>query len=262
MSPIFNLVIFIFIGHSNMQGFCAAMDTVPDPHVWGYSLQKGFYNITDKDRAVQHGSPLIPFLKRMALLYPGYNFCGIEHDQPGLMAWDVLHEGRHKVCIANQINQVKKFGAFGGMLLMCGNSEGQDRNRLDSMEIDILELVHFVRAQTGVKDLPIVLGRYETNYKRIQYSPEVLAAINKLPAATRKGIMSKEFTYFHRNDNVIDQKISSMPFRDHHVVLAPFEPIPGGNYCDDHHYDAEGYQIWATDAASRLWLNHWDAWKR
>lgn len=245
-----------------MQGFCAAMDTVSDAHVWSYSPTRGFFHCTDKDRAVKHGSPMMPFLKQMTLLYPGYNFCGIEHATIDQLFWSVLHEGRHKESLTNQINQIKGKGTFGGLLLMGGIIENKYKNRVDSLEFDIIELVNFVRTQTGAPGLPIVLGRYEKNDRWQKSSKKLMAEINALPPQVRKEIESGVLFRFHHYEETITAKICSMPFLVTNLVLTPYSPIPAEGYCDDHHYNEAGYRLWSTDAAGKLWINHLDSWRR
>jgi hypothetical protein len=45
------------------------------------------------------------------------------------------------------------------------------------------------------------------------------------------------------------------------LKLTPIRPISKQYYCDDHHYTAKGYQIWAHDAAAIIQINNFDFWK-
>ena len=81
-----------------MGGVCAAMDTVPNPHVWMLG-KLGLINCTDKDfprTTGTSGSMVMPFLKRMALLYPGYNFIGERYAGPCNKARDLFQEAPHR----------------------------------------------------------------------------------------------------------------------------------------------------------------------
>jgi hypothetical protein len=208
-----------------MTGYCDPPDTVINEHVWGYSPNKGFYNCTDNNFS-HHASPVMPFLKKMANKYPNYNFCGIVHASPGQQAHDVLCEQRHLECLTNQINAVKDKGGFGGAILMYGFPEGQYRPNSDSIQKDIEELIKFVRVQTECKKLPIILGRYEENSDG-----------------------SKDPKYCWDKKAMI-KCINDMPIKVLGLRLTPFKSIPAKDYCDSHHYNTEGYDIWTSDAVN------------
>jgi hypothetical protein len=236
MTPL-HLIFFLFIGHSNMTGYCAAMDTVPSPRVWSYSPAKGFYNCTDRDLESGSGSPMMPFLKRMALMYPGYNFCGIRFAGPCRQAFHVYTEQRHREAIANIVKQIKDKGSFGGALLMFGIIENK-WNGVDSLQKNLIELVSFLRATTDDKVFPVILGRFEENGDHV------------------KG--SDMFTNYKKTVGVINH----MPQLIENLSLTPRQPVPVDGFCDNHHYNAEGYRIWANDAASIYKYNGYDSWSR
>ena len=235
MTPL-HLIIFLFIGHSNMTGYCAAMDTVKAPHVWSYSAARGFYNCDDRDLESGAGSPVMPFLKRMALMYPGYNFCGIRFAGPCRQAFHVYTEKRHREAIENIVAQVKDKGTFGGALVMAGYIEGQFKDEIDSFDIKFITMAKFIREATGNPSLPIILGRYEEN------------------GAT------KDCPEFHQYDPILIEKINGMPHKLADCSLTPRQPVPANMYCDNHHYSADGYRLWAHAAASIIQYSGYDGW--
>jgi hypothetical protein len=230
------LIIFLFIGHSNMTGYCAAMDTVTNQHVYSYDVKRGFYNCTDRDLGGGSGSPVMPFLKRMSTMYPGYNFCGIRFAGPCRQAFHVYSEQRHREAIHNIVSQVKDKGMFGGVLLMFGVIENQ-YDGVDSLELSLIKLVAFLRAETGVK-LPVILGRFEENGDKIQGAP----------------------MFKHEKQTV--KIINGMPQLIENLSLTPFKPVPKSDFCDNHHYDSNGYKIWSHDAATIYKYNGYDEWSR
>jgi hypothetical protein len=235
MTPL-HLIIFLFIGHSNMQGYCAMPDTVTDPHVWAYDLRHGFFNCSDKDMIAKSGSPLMPFLKRMARTYPGYNFCGIQHASPCQQAFHLLSESRHKECLINQINMLKGKGTFGGALFMYGVVENLF-NTVDSLQPEFIKLVAFLREQTGDKKLPIILGRFEENGDHVKGD-------------------------FYRHQAQTIKIINHMPRLIENCSLTPFKPVPKEEFCDDHHYNQAGYKRWTWDAVTIYKYNGYDSWAR
>jgi len=231
------MIIFLFLGHSNMQGYCAAMDTIPNAHVWTYTAARGFFNCTDKDLGSGSGSPVMPFLKRMAAQYPGYNFCGIKHASPCQQAMHILGEERHRECLQNQISQVRGKGTFGGVCLMYGVVENQFNN-VETLDNELAGIIVFVRENTGVSDLPVILGRFEENGNHKTAAPM--------------------YKYERRTVREID----SMPFKIAHLILAPRKPVPAAMFCDNHHYSASGYDLWAHDAVDLYIANNFDAWRK
>jgi hypothetical protein len=237
MNPL-HLIIFLFIGHSNMQGYCAQMDTVADPHVWAYQPGCGFFNPTDRNFQSGSGSPILPFLKRMARMYPGYNFCGVQHASPCQQAFHLYTEQRHRECLINQINVLKGKGTFGGVLLMHGIVEQGYKSSIDSFELSIISLVNFLRHQTDDAFLPVILGKFEENGDH------------------------KTAPQFYKYQEEIIKKINKLPKLIGNLSLTPYKPIPKELFCDDHHYNAEGYRIWSWDAVTIYKYNGYDTWAR
>ena len=218
-----------------MQGYCAPPDTIINEHVWSYEEKRGFFNCTDNDLS-HHASPVLPFLKAMAVQYPDYNFCGVVHASPCQQAFHILSEGRHRDCLINQINSVKDKGTFGGVLLMYGIIEGQFKPSVDLLEPEINKLVAFIRLQVNDNNLPIILGRYEENGNAIEL---------------------KDWFKYKKNLMCI---INSMPNKINRLVLTPYQPVAANEYCDNHHYSTEGYRIWSEDAVKIIKENNLDSW--
>lgn len=230
-----SIITYLFLGHSNMGGYCAQKDIESRPNVWLYTDIKGFYHGTDDDLSNNSGSPIMPFLKRMAILYPEYHFCGVKDARPGMMMEDFLtnKNDRH---IIDKIKILKRKSIIGGVILMYGWDEGGDLKTVQALDADLKRLIDDLRKASGNRTLPFIFGRYEENG-------------------------GKQYAQSHRWDDILIDKINSLEKIDPYLKLTPIRPIPKQYFCDDHHYTAEGYQIWAGDAAAIIQLNRFDFWK-
>ena len=229
-----SIITYFFIGHSNMGGYCAQMDVETGPNVWLYTDIKGFYHGTDNDLSNNSGNPVMPFLKRMAFLYPEYHFCGVKYSRPGMTIEDFLSDKSDRYII-NKIKILKKKSIIGGVLLMFGFDEGGDIKKVQKLDVNLNHLIDELRKASGNRTLPILFGRYEENG-------------------------GKENAQFHKWDDILINKIASLETIDPYLKLTPIRPISKRYYCDDHHYTAEGYQLWADDAAAIIQQNHFDFW--
>ena len=229
---------FLFLGHSNMGGVCAAMDTVPNPHVWMLG-KLGLINCTDKDfprTTGTSGSMVMPFLKRMALLYPGYNFIGERYAGPCNKTRDLFQETPHREHIKKVIKELKEKSTIGGVILMHGFIEGLYSAEIDSYDMHVIELAAFIRDESGNKELPVLVARYEKN---------------------------GDSTSCWENKEIprLVEKIESLPKRCAFMQLYPVRYVPRQYFCDNHHYSADGYRICGEDAAAIIQLNSFDFWK-
>jgi len=231
------MITYFFIGHSNMSGYCAQMDSMPMPNVWLYNTSKGFYHGTDKDMSNNSGSPVMPFLKRMALLYPDHHFCGVKHTINGITIEDFTANGNDRFLI-DKINTLKQKSTIGGVLMMFGFDEGESKRKVREIDANLKRLIDKVRMVSGNPTLPFIFGRYEENGDRNSY------------------------TSYHRYDNILIKKINTIETMDPYLKLTPIRPISKSCFCDDHHYNADGYQIWADDAAAIIQMNKLDFWNR
>jgi hypothetical protein len=231
-----SIITYFFIGHSNMGGYCAQMDVETRPNVWLYTDSKGFYHGTDKELSNNSGSPIMPFLKRMALLYPEYHFCGVKDARPGMTIEDFLTNKNDKYII-DKIKILKKKSIIGGVLLMFGWDEGGEIKKVQELDVNLKHLIYKLRKASGNRKLPFIFGRYEENG-------------------------GNAYAQWHKWNDILIDKINSLEKTDPHLKLTPIRPIPKKHYCDDHHYKVEGYQIWADDAAAIIQIKKFDFWNR
>jgi Carbohydrate esterase, sialic acid-specific acetylesterase len=231
-----SVITYFFLGHSNMSGYCAKMDVETNANVWLYADNKGFYHGTDHDLSNNSGSPIMPFLKRMAVLYPEYHFCGVKDARPGMTIEDYL-ANKNDTYTINKMKILKKKSIIGGVLLMFGFDEGSDLKKVQALDVHLKRLIDELREASGNRTLPFIFGRYEENGSNGEYAD------------------------FHRWNGILINKIDSLEKIDGYLKLTPIRPISRQCFCDDHHYNAEGYRIWAEDAAAIIQLNRFDFWK-
>jgi hypothetical protein len=181
---------------------------------------------------------VMPFLKEMAIIYPDYNFCGVRFAGPCRQAFHVFTEVRQRQEIATIIDSLRGKATIAGALLMFGFIEGQFPKSVKDLELNIDDLIIVLRSETENKWLPIILGRYEENGRAV------------------------ECMQFHKYDEKIIKTIEGMPFLIGNLALTPHRPIPKEYYCDNHHYNIDGYRLWSKDAAEQIRKNHFDFWRK
>lgn len=222
-----------------MGGYCSALDTVEHPRVWYWNKDSGFVHPKDPLRprwTNESGSPVIPFLKRMALLYPDYNFCGLMYGCPCNQARHIFAEEDHRSYVTKRIKELKEHTIFGGIMMMYGFIEGQDYTEVHRLDTAIENLIFALRSAAEDSLLPVFLGRYEENGEK------------------------KEFGKYHKWDSEVIERIKNVGRLYPHVYLTPIRPIPASCFCDDHHYTQDGYKIWSEDACAILQLTNSDFW--
>jgi hypothetical protein len=234
------LIIYLFIGHSNMTGYCGAMDTVSHPRAWVFddtTFRPARDPITGSKRA---GSPVMPFLKAMAARYPDYYFCAVKVTQPGKMMTETFFPGASQYGeLVSTMDRLAGHAVAGGALAMFGYVEGISDSLSGRFGADAAWLIHHLRGRLNAPALPFVFGRYEehasttgsyTHYLR--YAERIRLAIETLPTLDTAGL----------------------------TALTPRAPIPPEHYCDDHHYDPRGYHQWSRTAAEIIAARGWDGW--
>jgi hypothetical protein len=235
-----SLIVFIFCGHSNMNGHCSLQDTVKVPHVWIY--RKGTFALADdRDYAGDNnesGSPVLPFLKRMAILYPEYNFCGIKMASSCAQAWHRHAGDSHTKHLLKQIAELKERGAtFGGVVMNYGFIEGTDSAAAEKVDSSMNALLALIRSATENRDLPCIVSKYEINCN------------NALLWDT-----------YHKWNETLIKRICGMEKKFHNVIVAPIRDIPKEHYCDSHHWTADGYRIFTDDATALYQMYGYDFW--
>ena len=235
------LICYLFMGHSNMEGYGGIPDTVTNPRVWAYSLKLGFWNAHDPvETTYDSPSPFMPFLKKMAVLYPDYYFCGIKVTQAGMsMSSQFLRNMPKYTEIMQTIAAIKDSVTIGGIIAMFGWVEGGSDSLSQRLDVDVNNMLSSFRVDLGIPNLPLIMGRYEENSD------------------------TSVFPQSYKYENRIIAKLELLQSEDslqHRIMLTPFLPIPKAMYFDSHHYNADGYVLWSNTGAEILYSSNWNTW--
>jgi hypothetical protein len=236
------MIVFFFLGHSNMSGFGARMDTVIHPRVYSYTESKGFFNCTDNDlpshTSYHSGSMVIPFLKRIALFYPNYKFCAIKYGHSCGQAAHIINESQHRGFIEKKIEVMKSRAIIGGLVLDYGFIEGQSEAAIKNLPNEIVKLASWFRSKCENSNLPIFFCRYEIN-----------------------GIL-KGIEQYRKYDPLMIETTEKLQDVICNLYLTPFRYVPKEHYSDNHHYNENGYEIIGSVTADIIQEKKLDFWYR
>ncbi len=238
-------IVFIFFGHSNLDGMSLRQDNTVHPRCWALVDGK-WIPATDRDLPFRpnygnKSSCVYHFLKRMAADYPDYHFGAIKITGHG---WYIDEEGSHMARGGIGYKQllaayqgVKDNITLGGMVAMMGMNAakyGTPESRL-AIKAALQKWVVNIREDMGLDDLSIILSRLEvgkTWHYRGGYVKEALEAINSMPEWDPK----------------------------RRLVLAPRDIMPPNLYIDNDHYSWEGNIFFANEAVDIYQEKGLDSW--
>ena len=229
------IITYIFLGHSNMAAWCDKIcsDTVQQKNTLMYGSENGFY----------HGKPVstvVCFLHEMGIRYPQFTFCGAYYASGGkkikeMGAGDNLYDKMIK-----DLKNISGCSTIGGILTMFGFPEGEDSGDAENVSNEYMRLLNDIQKTVNNYTLPCIVGRYEEN--DIKTNNEA----------------GKYYTY----KNIVIKRIEEIERRAAFVKLSPIRAIPRACFSDDHHYNCDGYKIWAEDAAALIQMNNFDFWNK
>jgi hypothetical protein len=241
IDTLLHIVVFIFAGNSNMNGYCAAKDNVPMHGVYWFDGTAFHDSATDENYRGDNnnsGSMVIPFLKTMRLRYPSYGFCGLKMSSACAKSIDRTIDDSHFKTLCNRINLMKAFGAiFGGAFLEYGIIEGKETALALGLRDGLLNIIKNIRYAVGVDSLPVGIVRYCLN------------------APIKDGIAP-----YRANDSIILDQMYQVMLNTFYVFTLPAHFLPTTLYCDNHHETYDGYVINAIDAACMLQERNFDFW--
>lgn len=226
-------IIFIGMGHSNMEGRSKQKDTQTHPRCWNYR-NGSWQPAKEPIQSTRGGGPAMPFLKKMAALYPGYHFGWMGTAASSLMIRD-YHKGKSRFNLAaSYASKAKKVGTLGGVLTMLGMQEARESKSSESQARAVCEdfkkLIDGFRAEVGIGDLPFLLGRYEENS----------------PRAKAGGADA-------RWKNIVIREIREVPSKVSRTAVIESD----GPYDDDHHFSYEGHKRWSQKGAGIINNKNW-----
>ncbi|MBD3243319.1 MAG: hypothetical protein GF331_22200, partial [Chitinivibrionales bacterium] len=219
--------VFVGMGHSNMAGRSKQYDTQTHSRCWMY--KDGKWQLAKEIVQGWGGGPAMPFLKKLAALYPDYHFGWIGTAASSLMIRD-YHRGKSRYNTALSLaRKAQDVGTVAGVLTMLGMQEGRQSKSTESIARSVCEdfqkLIGDFRADIGISDLPLLVGRYEENSERYlaggsdaKWADIVIREIREVPSKVSRS-------------KVIESD---------------------GPYDDDHHFNYTGHKRWSETAANLI----------
>ncbi len=219
--------VFVGMGHSNMAGRSKQYDTQTHPRCWMY--KDGKWKLAKEIVQGWGGGPAMPFLKKLAALYPDYHFGWIGTAASSLMIRD-YHRGKSRYNTAlNLAKKAQNVGTVAGVLTMLGMQEGRQSKSTESTARSVCEdfqkLITDFRADIGIGDLPLLVGRYEESSERYL-----------------SGGSDAKWA------DIVIREIREVPSKVSRCKVIESD----GPYDDDHHFNYTGHKRWSETAANLI----------
>lgn len=219
--------VFVGMGHSNMAGRSKQYDTQTHSRCWMY--KDGKWQLAKEIVQGWGGGPAMPFLKKLAALYPDYHFGWIGTAASSLMIRD-YHRGKSRYNTALSLaRKAQDVGTVAGVLTMLGMQEGRESKSTESIARAVCEdfqkLISDFRADIGIGDLPLLVGRYEESSERY------LAGGSDAKWA-----------------DIVIREIREVPSKVARCKVIESD----GPYDDDHHFNYNGHKRWSETAANLI----------
>jgi len=239
------LVVYLFIGQSNMAGRDGDRDTTTHDRCWSYNVPntsdtsyhwKKAQAMIHPDIVTGRGGPGMPFLKKLASYYPDY-YIGIVQNAHSAryvrrQGSDDHYEKGDKYYdeIIDAANAIKANVTLGGIVCMLGYMDANNDWESQNYQSNLLQMAADMRADLGDANLPFIVGRFEVN-------------------------ASNRPTYWTRIRDQIDG-LDTTAYRNQYIDVIPYTPS-ASEYVDDHHYNRAGYLAFSESAATLIKDNGW-----
>jgi hypothetical protein len=179
------IICIIFLGHSNMTGYCQP-------------------------------KPVTPIIRKL-----GPNYAALNAAYHAAYVRDSLPKLFRSIELIKRLPNVK----FGGIVAMYGWSEGGNLECATNFTDDFSRLIGDIRNAIGNDALPVVLNQPDDN-----------------------AIQEQSYAAYYKYSDIVAEQIRAMKG----VHLCPTAPMAKEFYCMDHHYNKQGYDIFASDAVRIL----------
>ena len=204
-------VVYLFIGHSNMQSAPGPHDTQVHPRGWRFDWRnRGWLPARDP-----LGGPAMPFVKSMVRAFADYHIGAVMCTASGASATRFMRGQSSYNQLVDAAKEIKQYATLGGLVALLGICDAGNADRANAFGENVKSIVDDLRADLDEPDLALIIGKWEEGAtNRPAYRLVVRDAIYGLPKALKRTV-------------VVD--------RD-------------GPYRDGHHYTAEGHKAWAAEA--------------
>lgn len=205
-------IVYLFIGHSNMDGHAKVRDNAPSDRAWRYDNKTGAWN-----QAKDDGSCVLPFLNRLCEAYPDCHFGAIKYSVSAATV-EARYRREGGTLYEPLIVAAKKAqpdATLGGLVALIGFAEAGDKARAEGFLKQLSGMMAEVREDLAEPSLPLVIGKYEEGARDYRpYKDVVAAALAQVPKTIERSVLVEK----------------------------------EGPYVDGHHYDHEGFRIWTAEA--------------
>ena len=245
-----SMFLFICAGNSAMSGRAPTPDLVANPRLWKFEMSPANYDWLPAKEPVcvdgtntlssPKGGPTMPFLKRLALLYPKYYFGVMQLSFSGGTLQAHFIPGAADINkLLTQANLLKPNVTIAGFISMLNLVEVQINDTANYLQ-HVVSMVSNVRTQLGLPNLPYIHAGYPVlagSSTTAQYdtslasSKSIIRQIAQIPGSIA-------------NSSVIPTQ---------HLTVC-FTCAPANYYS---HYDSAGNAGWGNRAADTVKARTW-----
>jgi hypothetical protein len=252
-----SFMLFIDLGNSAMSGRDKSPDTIAHPHLWKFEMKPANYDwlparepvCDDGTNSIANpkGSPIMPFLKRLAVNYPNYYFGVMQLSGSGWELQGHFNPGAGDVTsLLTQANLLKPNVTIAGIVSMLNLVEVQVKDTLNYLS-KVVSMVSNVRS---------VLGALQ--YQGVTYTLPYLHA--GYPVMARSNTTASYDTSLAQAKSIIRQ-IAQIQANVTYSVVIPTDSCPICTTCTPlgylSHYDRPGNLRWGGRAADTIKARCW-----
>ena len=205
-------IVYLFIGHSNMDGRARKRINPPHERAWWYDGRGQNWVPAAAD-----GSPVMPFLRAMCERHGEYHFGAIKMSVSAARIHQRYRKGcGHYDALVAVAQREKPRCTLGGVLAMIGFAEAGNQQEATGFLDQARGMMQEMREDLREPTLPLLIGKYEEG------------------ARDNRGFK-----------HVVQEAIYRIPKEIEHAAVIDTD----GPYIDGHHYTAEGQKAWAEEGA-------------
>jgi hypothetical protein len=246
-----SMMVFICVGNSAMSGRDQTPDRTTNPHLWKYEMSPAKYDwllaeepicVDDPNNTLSSpkGGPIMPFLKRLAVLYPNHYFGIMQLSHSGWTLQGHFNQGSAEITsLITKANLLKPNVTIAAFVSMLNLVEVQNNDTANYLQ-KVTAMVANVRTQLGLPDLPYIHAGYPLDAKSSE------AAKYDTSLASAKSIM---------------RQISQIPGSIQNSAIIPTNGLSicincaPANYFS--HYDNAGNKGWGSRTADTVFSRNW-----
>ncbi len=217
-------VVYLMIGHSNMDGRSRDPDLEPHPRAWRYASGREVPWVLAVDG--KRGGPFMPMLKGLAEVYPDRYFAVIHRGVSGGSIVKHFRRGERRYDeLIKAAREIRPHATLGGVLSMLGRIESKKQDMAERFGDDYAAMIREFREDLDDPTLPFVVTQIEAESPRRE-----------------------------KYQDPIEAGIAALPERLPHVAVIPTDGLP---LTDATHFNTEGYRGWAERVVRTVRRRRW-----